>query len=168
MQGAAPHTHVQALGSSCWDQDPLPALPLAGTIPSPRAQGPPRLCLLMRAPLGISRGSPGYGRGKTRHSRSIHFLPAQVPPLQRPCPPPWAGMPSTLLTRQAPCHHTTLLPAWQCLQPLSPSRCRPVPRIPRAEGLQPGGFPVSLSFPRERGGSFPCLFPVSRRRAKRL
>lgn len=44
VQGTAPHIYVQALGSSWRDRDPFPAPPLAGTIPSPRARGSPRLC----------------------------------------------------------------------------------------------------------------------------
>lgn len=81
---------------------PFPSAALGWHHPLFKSTGTPKalsnhLCLLMRAALGISRGSLGCGQGKPRHSWSIHFLPAHVPPLQWPCPPPWAGMPSTLL-----------------------------------------------------------------------
>lgn len=97
-----------------------------------------------------------------RHGWGTRFVPALVPSLQRRCPLPGQGRPSpSCLARPR-----AGIPAWSQpgssgtpLQLPSPSRCHPMPQFPPCRRPRPGRFPVSPSFPREEGGSFPPLFP---------
>lgn len=171
--GRCRHTHVRVLGSSWWERDPLPSATPGRRHPLPTSTGTPEA--LARRPLPLARGHPLAFPGlrmRDARARLGHTLP--------PCPHappaaamlhPRAGIPGTLPPCQASCQGTTLVPAQAAktpLQPLSPSRRHPVPQFLPLRGLRPGGFPVSPSFPRERGGSFPCRFPASRSRARRL
>lgn len=96
-------------------------------------------------------------------------MPLSISPLPA-CPrcsgnaPPRAGLPSCTAR---PCASIPPLSqpgsARPPSQPPFSSSCHPVPQFPPCRGLQTGGFPVSPSFPWERGGSFSCRFPASLR-----
>lgn len=170
VQGAA-GTHVRALGSSWRDWDPFPVPPPAGATPSPPAQGPPRRPpVLARCPLPLAWGHPlafpRAARAVDEGCTGTAGAPVSSLPLclrcsgDVPCPGRDARHPPAL-PGPVPAYQpgpSLAAPGHPCSSPL-PHAAIPCLSFPPCRRPRPGRFPVSPSFPREEGGSFPPPFP---------
>lgn len=118
-------------------------------------------------PLPIDEGTPWHFRGQPR--LWMREAQAQLEHPFPPCPraPAAVAVPPSLgRDAQHPpdliCQHSTLLPACQCwvpLQPLSPSLCHPMPRIPLCRGAAARRVPRLCFLSPGKGRELPSSLP---------